>query len=234
MASAPEWPVAVFGTAGARVAPVVVVGASVAPVPVAVAVVGVGGASLPVVGDCGVAGTCVASADAEVACARFEPVTGVVGARFAPVAVVRAAAVPAAAAEATSEVVLTRPPRLPRLDTGVSVAASDPVLSADLPGRVPFVALPVVPSRVVASRVVVSSVVVPSVVVSLVAAEPAGDVSPGASEAVASVLAFDLRDRRGLIVSGASRVPSSAVPALLVPVAPALVASVPVLDPVPA
>jgi hypothetical protein len=63
------------------------------------------------------------------------------------------------------------------------------------------------------------------------------------SEAVASGLAFDLRARRGLIVSGASGVPWSAVPALVAPVlvpdpvpalvapalvAPALVAPVPV------
>ncbi|MCG5438824.1 hypothetical protein, partial [Micromonospora foliorum] len=223
-ASTPEWPVAVLGAAGARVAPVAVVGACVAPV----AVIGVCGASVAVVGDSGLAGTCVAPAVAEVACARFEPVTGVAGARLAPVAVLRAAAVPAEAAEATSEVVLDRPPRLSRLDNGVSVAASEPVLSADLPGRVSFVARPVVASRVAVSRVVDSSVVV-----SLAVAERAGDVSPAASEAVASGLAFDLRGRRGLIVSGASRVPSSVAP-VLVPVVPAvlvpaLAASVPVL-----
>ncbi|MBM0203347.1 hypothetical protein JNW90_09645, partial [Micromonospora sp. STR1s_5] len=56
-------------------------------------------------------------------------------------------------------------------------------------------------------------------------AEPARDVSSVAPEAVVSGLAFDLRPRRGLIVSGASGVPWSAVPALL--------ASVLVPDPVP-
>jgi hypothetical protein len=85
---------------------------------------------------------------------------------------------------------------------------------------VPFVARPVV-----VSRVAVASLVVSLVLVSLVVAEPAGDVSSAASEAVVSGLAFDLRPRRGLIVSLASGVPWSAVPALL--------ASVLVPDPVP-
>ena len=69
----------------------------------------------------------------------------------------RGAAVAAAAAEAASEVELDRSPGLPWLATGMSAAASEPVLSADLPGRVPFVARPVVVSRVTVAPVVVSS-----------------------------------------------------------------------------
>ena len=142
----------------------------------------------------------------------------------------RVAAVSEAAAEATSAVELDCSLRLPGLGAGVSVAASEAVPAADLPGRVPFVARPVVvPLVVVASvavsRVVVARVVVALAVVSLMVAEPVGDLSSATSEAVASGLAFDLRPRRGLIVSGASGVPWSALPALL--------ASVPVPDPVP-
>ncbi|MET7672555.1 hypothetical protein [Micromonospora luteifusca] len=82
---------------------------------------------------------------------------------------------------------------LSALRSGVSVAVRGPVRSADFPGRVTFLVRPVVVSSVVS--------------------DSDDEVLSGVLEVVATGLAFGLRMRRGLGVTGASAVPASPAPA---------------------